>query len=230
MCIRDSAGTLQLGAANALASSTAVTVASGATFNLNNYSSTIGSLAGAGTVTLGNRTLVAGGNNTSTTFSGAFTSGDTGTFEKTGTGTLTLGSGLNLSGGNLVLSGGTLNLGGFNSTFNSLAVTANSIIDFGSGAGSILNILGANSVSIAAGVTLTIANWTDTVDYFYSLVNPGSTTLGQIAFTGFSASGTKWQSFDHQITPVPEPSTYGAALMLLGLSLGVWRCRRRRAA
>ena len=81
---------------------------------------------------------------------------------------------------------------------------------------------------MSSGVTLTIANWTDTVDYFYSLLTPGAANLGRIAFTGYSASGTKWQSFDHQITPVPEPSTYGAAFMLLGLSFGARWCFRRR--
>ena len=44
------AGTLQLGAGNAVPSTTAVTVAPGATFNLNGFNDTIGSLAGAGNV------------------------------------------------------------------------------------------------------------------------------------------------------------------------------------
>ncbi|HUL54896.1 MAG TPA: autotransporter-associated beta strand repeat-containing protein, partial [Opitutaceae bacterium] len=120
------AGTLRLGANNVLSNSTAVTVASGATLNLNNYSDTIGSLAGAGIVTLGSGTLTVGANNTSTTFSGSFAAGDTGTFAKTGTGTLTFGAGMDLSGGTLQLSGGTLNLGGFSSTFGALNVTGNS--------------------------------------------------------------------------------------------------------
>lgn len=222
------AGTLQLGGSEVIANNTAVTVASGATLNLNSYSETIGGLSGAGTVQLGGGTLTVGSGNASSTFSGAFASGDTGTFAKTGTGTLTLGSGLSLAAGTLVLNGGTLNLGGLTSTFGALSVTANSIIDFGTGAGSILSL---NSLTIAAGVTLTIANWTDSVDYFYSLLSPGAASLAQIAFTGYSASSTKWQSFDHQITPVPEPSTYGAAFMLLGLSFGAWwRFRRRTEA
>jgi fibronectin-binding autotransporter adhesin len=223
-----SAGTLQLGASNVLSNSTAVTVASGATLNLNNYSDTIGSLAGAGTLTLGSGTLIAGGNNTSTTFSGAFTAGDTGTFQKAGTGTLTFGAGMDLSGGTLVLSGGTLNLGGFDSTFGSLSVSANSILDFGTSGSSILNIL--NSLTVNSGVTLTIANWTDTVDYFYSLTNPGSTNLGRIVFSGFSGTDTKWQSFDNQITPVPEPAAYGAMLLALSVLFAGWRRFRRRTA
>jgi autotransporter-associated beta strand protein len=220
------AGTLALGAANALSGSTAVTVASGAALNLNNYADTVGSIAGAGTLALGSGTLIAGGNNTSTTFSGAFGSGDTGTFEKTGSGTLTLGAGMNLSGGNLVLNGGTLNLGANTSTFKSLSVTANSVIDFGTGGASILNIL--NSVTVAAGVTLTIQDWTNGVDYFYSGTSPGSTALGQIVFTGFTGANTKWQSFDHEITPVPEPSRYGAAFIFIGLCAFVWRRLRDR--
>jgi autotransporter-associated beta strand protein len=217
------AGTLQLGNSERIANNTAVTVASGATLNLNTYTETIGALSGAGTVQLGGGTLVVGSGNASSTFSGAFAGGDTGTFEKTGTGTLTLGAGMNLGGGNLILNGGLLNLGGFTSTFGSLAVTAISTIDFGTGSGSILNL---NSLAIAPGITLTIANWTDSVDYFYSLLNPAA-NLGQIVFTGF-ASSTKWQSFDHQITPVPEPAAYGAVFMVFGLSLGAWWCFRRR--
>ena len=220
-------GTLRLGADNALSNSTAVTVASGATLDLNSYDDTIGSLAGAGIVTLGSGTLTVGANNASTTFSGSFTSGDTGTLAKTGTGTLTFGAGMNLSSGNLVLSGGTLNLGGFSSAFDSLAVTANSVLDFGTSGNSILNL---NSLSVASGVTLTIANWTNAVDYFYSLANPGATNLGRIVFTGFSGADTKWLSYDHQITPVPEPSVYGAALLGVCALFAGWRRQRQRTA
>ena len=216
------AGTLALGASNTLASTGAVAIASGSTLTLNNYTQTIGGLSGAGTLQLGSGTLIAGNGNASSTFSGAFASGDTGTFEKTGTGTLTLGSGMNLSNGTLVLNGGTLNLNGTSDTFKSLSVTANSTIDFTGS--SILNIL--SSVTVAGGATLTIQDWTYGADYFYSANNPGSTILGQIVFTGYSPSATHWQSFDHEITPVPEPSTYGAVFMFLGLCGIVWRRRR----
>jgi hypothetical protein len=133
---------------------------------------------------------------------------------------------MNLSAGALVLNGGTLNLGGYNSTFGSLSVTADSVIDFGTGGASILDIL--NSVSVASGAILTIDNWTDTVDFFYSLYDPG-VAIGQIVFSGYSPTATNWNSFDTEITPVPEPATYGAVLMLIGLSLGLvaaWRSRR----
>jgi autotransporter-associated beta strand protein len=218
------AGTLAVGTNNALSSATAVTIGSGATFNLNNYADTVGSIAGSGTLNIGSGTLIAGANNTSTTFSGSFLDGAAGTFEKTGTGTLTFGAGMNYSTGNLVLNSGTLNLGGFTSTFSSLSVTANSTLDFSG-----TSILNLSSLAVNSGVTLTITNWADTVDYFYSLVNPGSANLGRIVFTGFTAGDTKWQSFDHEVTPVPEPSAYGAAFMLLGLSAGVWWRRHRHS-
>ena len=68
------AGTLALGAADErISNSSAVTVAAGATFNLGTFTETIGSLAGAGTVTksgAGTDTLTVGGDNTSTAFSG----------------------------------------------------------------------------------------------------------------------------------------------------------------
>ena len=47
-----------------------VTVAGGATFNPNNFAETIGSLAGAGNVTLGHRYSHGRWDNSSSTFSG----------------------------------------------------------------------------------------------------------------------------------------------------------------
>src|SRR5262249_62420887 len=47
------AGTLQAAATNTFAQNSAFTIASGATLALNNFNETIGSLAGAGTVTNG---------------------------------------------------------------------------------------------------------------------------------------------------------------------------------
>ncbi len=102
------AGVLQLGAANRIADASAVTVAAGATFNLNNFAETVGSLAGAGNVTLGSASLITGGDNTSTIFSGAISG--TGALTKTGAGTLTL-SGTNSYTGTTTINAGTLALG-----------------------------------------------------------------------------------------------------------------------
>jgi fibronectin-binding autotransporter adhesin len=88
-------GTLQAGANTTFAQTSAFTIASGATLALNNFNETIGSLAGAGTVTNGgaaSRTLTTGGDNTSTVFSGVIQNGGAGAtnLTKAGTGTFTL--------------------------------------------------------------------------------------------------------------------------------------------
>jgi autotransporter-associated beta strand protein len=102
------AGTLQAGAGNAFPSATAVTVASGATLDVNNQSVIIGSLAGAGNVTLGRGSLNTGGNNTGTTFSGSISG--TGSLVKNGTGTFVV-SGTNTYSGATNINAGTLQLG-----------------------------------------------------------------------------------------------------------------------
>jgi len=108
-----SAGTLQLGATNAVPSGSAVTVSGGATFDLRGFSDAIGSLAGAGTVTSGAAgavTLTAGGNNSSTTFSGVMQNGSgTVALTKVGTGTMTL-SGANTYSGATTASAGVLDV------------------------------------------------------------------------------------------------------------------------
>lgn len=105
------AGTLSMGGPNVLPSGTAVTVLSGATFDLNGYGETIGSLAGAGSVKLGLGYLITGGNNASTTFSGSITGNTSpgGGMYKAGTGTFTL-TGTSSYIGDTLVRGGTLTI------------------------------------------------------------------------------------------------------------------------
>ena len=102
------AGVLQAGSGNAFGDNSAVSVSAGATLALNNFSNAIGSLAGAGSVTLGSATLTTGGNDTSTTFSGVMSG--TGGLTKTGTGTMTL-LGASTYTGSTTVTGGTLQIG-----------------------------------------------------------------------------------------------------------------------
>ncbi|HLG04977.1 MAG TPA: autotransporter-associated beta strand repeat-containing protein, partial [Gemmatimonadales bacterium] len=84
-------GVLRLGVANGIGSTSTVTVASGATFDLNGFGDVVGSLAGAGLVTSGAAgavTLSAGSDNSSTTFSGVIEDGSGAVaLTKAGTGT-----------------------------------------------------------------------------------------------------------------------------------------------
>ena len=111
-----SVGTLQLSTASErISNSSALTVAGGATFDLAGFSETVGSLAGAGTVSssaAGTPTLTAGGDNTSTTFSGIMQNGSATSVDltKNGTGTLTL-TGANTYTGTTTISAGTLSIG-----------------------------------------------------------------------------------------------------------------------
>lgn len=105
-----SAGTLRVGASNTIPATSAITV--NGTLDLNGISTTLGSLAGTGTVTnssgSGTFTLTVGGLNTSTLFSGVIqNTSQTVAFVKVGTGTLTL-SGANTFSGALTVNAGSL--------------------------------------------------------------------------------------------------------------------------
>ena len=194
------------------------TLATTANMTLNaNRSTTVN--AGGGTIDVATGTTLTFG----ASLSGA------GTLTKAGAGTFLLSATNSLSG-EFALSAGTLALNGFNFTIGTLHITGNSILDFGNSSASILN---ATNLIIDTGVTLTINNWVDTVDYFYLVNSPGSqgnAPLNQIVFSGFTGSNTKWQPYDHQVTPVPEPATYGAALIGFSALLLAWRRRRTASA
>lgn len=154
-----SAGTLRNGIANVILDSSAVTVASGATYDLNSFSETVGSLAGAGTVTssaAGALTLTAGGDNTSTLFSGILQNGSgTIAFTKSGTGTLTL-SGANTYSGLTTVSGGILliqNSTALGTTVGGTTVSSGATLELQSGiavGGELLTLNGAGVSSFGA--------------------------------------------------------------------------------
>jgi autotransporter-associated beta strand protein len=144
------AGTFQVGAANAVPGVSAVTVGTGATLNLNNNSATIGSLAGRGNVTLGSGTLTAGGDNSSTTFSGAISG--TGGLTKAGTGTLTL-SGANTYTGATAVNAGTLQLGVTDTLPDHSAITiaTGATLNLNNNLATIGSLAGAGNVVLGGG-------------------------------------------------------------------------------
>lgn len=204
-----------------------VTVNSDGQLNLNNQAESINTLAGTGVIAFGSTGyLGVGVNSGSSTFGGSLTG--TGVLEKLGSGTLTFNSSFNFSG-ELRITSGTVVLAGITATVGVLHITGNTILDFGNSSASTLN---ATTLIIDAGVTLTITNWVNAVAYFYAqnftgatLDTRGGAPMNQITFTGYSNNNTGWLSYDHQVTPAPEPAAYGA--LLVALCLGILGLRRR---
>jgi fibronectin-binding autotransporter adhesin len=103
-----SQGTLQAGTANTFAASSAHIVDTEAVLDLDGFDQTIGSLTGAGNVTLGAGTLTTGGNGGDTIFSGSISGA--GGLIKDGSGTFTF-AGNSSYAGDTVIAGGVLQLG-----------------------------------------------------------------------------------------------------------------------
>jgi autotransporter-associated beta strand protein len=243
-----SAGTLKEGTGNVITDTSAVTVASGATYDLNTFSETIGSLAGGGTVTssaAGALTLTAGGDGTSTSFSGALQDGSGAiSFAKAGTGTLTL-TGTNTYSGTTVVSAGVLDIenssalgttaGG--TTVNSgavlqlqlnIAVGAEPLTLNGSGIssyGALRNLSGNNSFAgpIALGSTSTIYSDAGTLTLSGAITTGGFTaTFGgpsNIAASGvISGTGALTKTGTGTIT-LSTANTYSGATTISGGTL-----------
>ncbi|MBI2515989.1 MAG: hypothetical protein HYV95_03660 [Opitutae bacterium] len=137
-----------------------------------------------------------------------------GSLTKSGEGTLALAKNLSLAG-SLNISGGTLLLSGTNYSFGTMDVTGNSIIDFVGN-----TTLSIGTLVLAPGATLTIRDWLDASDAFSVTTWTGATMdtkdvapMNQVSFVGNIGPGSIWESFDHRVRPVPEPSHYGAILV-----------------
>jgi autotransporter-associated beta strand protein len=249
--------TLLLSQSNQINDSAAIALNSDGRFDVNGKTETVGSIAGSGAIIFGTGQLIAGGNDTSTSYTGTLVGDSTASFTKTGSGTLTITSDVNAAPGDFA---GTLNLNAgalafnvdnaFTGTLNVFAGTTLKLSDTDltvtnlnfTGSGTITldfsgtSTLSVNQLTIAAGITVNIINWTNATDYFFAqnwsgaiADITGQTPMNQIVFASFTGNDTKWQSYDDQITPVPEPSTYGALLIgAAGALLGWRRWRKRR--
>jgi autotransporter-associated beta strand protein len=242
-----SAGTLEMGGTNRLLTSTEFDVASGATFALNGNSTAVGSLAGAGAVSLASGTLTVGSNGFSTSFTGNITG--TGGLTKVGAGTLTMGGGAKsfsgttaIDAGKLVVNtslAGALTLGsngtlGGAGSFNALTWNDGGKIAFslGQNALTVSNTLTRGSVGGAylfdflgtgeGGLTYPVMAFNSTS---FSVSDFSYTNLGGDATGGtFAISGNQLY-----FTAIPEPSTYAAIFGALALLCAfVYRRRMRK--
>lgn len=234
-----SAGTTRLTTTGVFSDSAALTVSTGAILNLNANSETVGSLQGGGTGAGG--TIEFGGA-TLTLASGASSFGgdfgfSNGTIVINSGQSLTLTDSFSASNINIVLNGGSLFLGsGLTQTFGSLTVTGTgtSVIDFGTTGATTAQF---SSVNVTGTGTLSVTNWTNAVDYFLATSSPGAqgtSPTNKVVFAGYVGNDTKWVPFNGgtngQLTPVPEPSTYGALFLGSAAGLVVWIRRRRASA
>jgi autotransporter-associated beta strand protein len=223
-------GTVIAGASNCFNSGNAITVSTGATLNLNDQTLSTGPITSTGTLAFG------AGTSDTLTLTGASTLG--GNF--TGAGTIIIGPGASVTLGtnfndpniNFVLNGGTLNLGsGTTQTFGSLTVTgsSNSVIDFGPTGATTAQF---SSVNVTGSGLLNVQNWTNAADYFLDSTSTGAQGTApntQIVFAGFTGGDTKYLPYgtsNGQLTPVPEPSTYGAIFLGSACGLVLWVRRR----
>ncbi|MEO7933581.1 MAG: autotransporter-associated beta strand repeat-containing protein [Chthoniobacterales bacterium] len=113
-------GTLRFAVNNAINANSAVTLASGSVLDLANFTGSFGSIAGAGNITQGSGALSFGGDNSSTTFSGALSG--TGGITKDGTGTTTL-TGASTTTGGTILSNGKIVLSGATGVLATTSIT-----------------------------------------------------------------------------------------------------------
>jgi fibronectin-binding autotransporter adhesin len=186
----------------------AVTVDSAGTLQLNT-DETIGSLAGDGGLT-GAFTLTTGGNNGSTTFSGALNSlagidkVGNGTFSLTGTGTLTSGFAVN---------GGTLAIGGiYTSPTSSVASGATlNVLSSGALTGDLMAASGATTI-VNGMVTGNVANagaLSGTGTVLGAITNSGTLSPGNNSIGIFNVGGSYAQTAAStlaiQVTPAAAP-------------------------
>lgn len=227
------AGQITAGATGLFSDAASLTINTGAVYNMAGFSETVGSLqstSGAGgSVNFGGATLTLAGGASS--FGGDFGFSN-GTIVINAGQSLTLTDSFSAANINIVLNGGSLFLGSGNThTFGSLTVNTgtNSVIDFGTTGATVAQF---STVNVTGAGILTVNNWTNAVDYFLATSSPGpqgSSPTNKVVFAGFTGGDTKWLPYgggNGQLTPVPEPSSYGA--LMLGGAAGLLLLRRPR--
>ncbi len=198
----------------------AITLAGDATIT-----SAAGSLSLTGTIAAGGNALAVDGAGDLVI---ASTISDATALAKSGSGTLAFTADQTFSG-EITLGGGTLSLVDADLGVATLRVTAASVLDF---SGSSTLTVGQLVLELGAGQTLSVTSWQEVSDFFLvsnflgaTRDTTGQAPMNQIVFATFSGDNTRWKSGAGEVTPVPEPATYGA--LALG-GLAAWSALRRR--
>jgi outer membrane autotransporter protein len=183
-----SQGTLRLGASNRLASTGSLFIFGGATFDLNNFSQTVGAFGGPGTAAIGTGSLTVG-NNLDRNFQGNLTG--SGSFIKQGTGTLTMSGNSSTYTGTTAVNDGAMivtgNLSGSATTVNSGGTLG------GTGIVGATNVIGTIAPGLANAIgTFNVGNYTQAAGSFYNVnVNAtGASDLVNVAGTATINGGT----------------------------------------
>ncbi|HEY0946356.1 MAG TPA: autotransporter domain-containing protein [Opitutaceae bacterium] len=184
------AGTLRFGTANAIAQSSEVNVAGGATLDLNNHHQTLNNLSGAGSISLGSASLTTSGT-ANTTLSGVISG--TGRVVKQGTGTLTL-SGVNTYTGGTTISAGTL-LATNVSALGTGNVTNNGTLEFAlSGTNTYASVISGNGALAKSGAGTLVFTGNSSGFGGSTTVRAGALTVnGSLGGTLTIASGARLQ-------------------------------------
>ncbi|CAD6879055.1 hypothetical protein [Methylomonas albis] len=213
-----SAGGLTLTGGSSIGDSSAVTLDSGTTLTLNGGNETIGSLAGDGNVILSYR-LTAGGDNSSTVFSGAISSTNTSGLTKTGSGTLTL-TGSNIYTGSTSVLAGTLiadRVGGALADTTAVSVASGATFTAWTDE-TIGSIAGAGNVSLNSG-TLTVGG--DGTSTELSGVISGDGDLQKTGSGTFALSGSNTYTGSTTVSAGTLEAKNAAALGTIGVGTTV---------
>ncbi|MCX6874661.1 MAG: autotransporter-associated beta strand repeat-containing protein [Verrucomicrobia bacterium] len=157
-------GTLQAGSTTACSPNSAYSIASGTTLALAGFNNSLGSLTGAGNVTLGTAVLTIGNDHTSpAAFTGVISSPTGGSIIKTGTGTLTLNN-PNSYGGTTTVSTGQLLVNG--------------------------SLAGSGAVNVAAGASLGGTGLITGAVNVTGVLSPGGSIIESLSSGALTFSGT----------------------------------------
>ena len=189
-------GTLALSGAGAVPTNSALILATGSNFNLNDVSDAIGSLTGTGSVNLGAASatvLSIGNDNTSTTYNGSING--SGGITKVGTGTLTMDA-ANSYAGATTINNGILSIGVQGAIPGNSTLLINSPGELGLGFNETLTSLtGSGNILLTNGVTLTVDNssvntYSGVLQGTGNLIVDGSQTLTLSGHNTYSGSTT----------------------------------------